>query len=120
MFATSRNNMSTIGEDEVCELACSQTLDGYHPNPFYSSGMCPDFMKSECNSGGKLWQKQYDMHQKNIKDFNAERMFHASMGIPTQVVGYQPLRQQPLLPPTSSQVFATIRQAHPQKFQPRP
>ncbi|CAN0588596.1 unnamed protein product, partial [Ectocarpus sp. 12 AP-2014] len=54
--------MSDIGEEEVCKLACSQTLDGYNPNPLYASGMCPDYMKSECNLGGKLWQKQWDMH----------------------------------------------------------
>ncbi|CAM9501788.1 unnamed protein product [Ectocarpus sp. 12 AP-2014] len=111
--------MSEIGEEQVCKLACSQTLDGYNPNPFYASGMCPDYMKSECNLGGKLWQNQWDMHKKNIKEFNAERMFHASMGIPTQVVGYgyQPQQPPPLLPPTSSQVFSTMRQMHPQKFQ---
>ena len=113
--------MSEIGEEEVCELACSQTLDGYTPNPLYTSGACPDYMKSECNAGGKLWQKQWDMHQDRIKGFNAERMFHASMGVPTQVVGYgyPPQQQQHhlLLPPTSSQVFATMRQNHPERFQ---
>lgn len=115
------NNMSEIGEEEVCELACSQTLDGYNPNPFYASGMCPDYMKSECNEGGMLWQKQWDMHRQSIKDFNAERVFHASIGIPTQVAryGYQHQQSRPLLPPTSSQVFATMRQTHPQKIQPQ-
>jgi len=116
--------MSEIGEDEVCEVACSQTLDGFTPNPFYSSGACPDYMKSECNAGGKLWQKQWDKHQQNIKGFNAERMFHASMGVPTQVFGYGYQLQQrqaqnhlhPLIPPTSSQVFATFRQSQQQQF----
>jgi len=111
--------MSEVGEEEVCELACSQTLDGYTPNPLYMSGACPDYMKSECNLGGALWQKQWDKHQEHIKDFNAERMFHASMGVPTQIYRYaQPIPgQQPVvLPPTSSQVFATMRQNYPEKF----
>ena len=120
--------MSDIGEDEVCRLACSQTLDGYTPNPFYASGACPDYMKSECNADGSLWQKQWDMHQEQLKLFNLNRVFNASMGVPTQAVGYgyprqharhhQPSRgQQPqssLLPPTFSQVFATAGQKHPQ------
>ena len=113
--------MSEIGEDEVCELACSPTLDGYTPNPLYSSGACPDYMKSECNMGGALWQKQWDLHQDRLKLFNSERIFNASMGVPTQVVGYQPQHQyqqqySPLLPPTSAQVFATMRHSHPHKF----
>lgn len=115
--------MSEIGEDELCELACSQTLDGYTPNPIYASGGCPDYMKSGCNEGGKLWQSQWDKHKEHIKDFNLERMFHASMGVPTQVFGYtQPIqnRRLPLLPPTSSQVFASMQQRHPQKFQSQP
>ena len=126
--------MSDIGEEELCKLACSQTLDGYTPNPFYANGMCPDYMKSECNFGGDLWQDQWDKHKEKIKEFNAERVFHASMGVPTQLVrygyqgyqgyqGYHPQPQQPhhqpLLPPTSSQVFANMRQKHPQKFQRR-
>jgi hypothetical protein len=123
--------MSEIGEEEVCELACSQTLDGFYPNPLYASGACPDYMKSECNLGGNLFQKQWDMHQDRLKDFNAERMFQMSMGVPTQVFQYPNAHQlqhqyhqyqhqyqhQPLLPPTSSQVFATVRQNYPQKFQ---
>jgi len=113
--------MSEIGEDDVCKLACSQTLDGYTPNPLYSSGACPAFMKSECNADGTLWQKQWDLHQDRLKVFNADRIFNASLGIPTQVVGYQPRQQHRpqhhlLLPPTSAQVFATMRQAHPEQF----
>lgn len=114
--------MSEIGEEEVCQMACAQTLDGYTPNPFYSAGACPDYMKRECNADGTLFQKQMDMHRDRIKDFNAERMLHAPMRIPTQVVGYGQQIQhqhqpQTLLPPTSSHVFATFRQSHPQKFQ---
>lgn len=115
--------MSEIGEDEVCQLACSQTLDGYTPNPLYASGACPDYMKSECNADGALWKKQWDLHQERLRIFNADRLFNASMGIPTQVVGYQPQQQHrhqyhhPLLPPTSAQVFATMTRSHPQQFQ---
>ena len=117
--------MSEIGEEEVCRLACSQTLDGYTPNPFYYSGACPDYMKSECNADGTLWQKQWDVHQNRLKTFNLDRVFNASLNIPTRVVGYgyQPQHMHPpqghpsfLIPPTSSQVFATMRQNHPQKF----
>lgn len=106
--------MSTIGEEEVCELACSQTLDGYNPNPLYASGACPDYMRSECNVDGKLWQKQWDLQQEQLKNFNVNRIFNASLGIPTQVVGYQ--NQYPLLPPTSAQVFASARQIPPSHF----
>lgn len=114
--------MSDIGDEEMCELVCSQTLDGYYPNPMYSSGFCPDYMKSECNVDGTMWQKQWDKHQENLKTFTAEKVFHASMGVPTQTMGYQyqlKPRQQyaSILPPTSSQVFATMRRNYPDKFQ---
>ncbi len=104
--------MSEIGEEEVCELACSQTLDGYTPNPLYTSGLCPDYMKSECNVDGALWQKQWDLHKDRIKHFNANRVFNASLGIPTQVMGYQNQYRGPVLPPTSAQVFAAAMRNH--------
>ena len=111
--------MSEIAEEDVCGLACLPTLDGYTPNPFYSLGACPDYMRSECNADGSLWQKQWDMHQDRIKLFNTERVFNASMRVPTQIVSYQQQHQQynkNLLPPTSAQVFATMKQSHPQQF----
>lgn len=121
--------MSEIGEEEVCAMACAQTLDGYTPNPFYTSGACPDYMKTQCNADGSLWQKQWEMHQDRIKLYNSDRLFHMSLGIPTQAVGYSPQhippwlrhKQQPatqslLLPPTSSQVFSDMREAHPERF----
>lgn len=104
-----------IGVDEVCRLACSQTLDGYTPNHLYASGACPDYMKSECNMGGKLFQDQWDLYQENLKKLNTERMLHASMRIPTQLVRFQE-SQASLLPPTSSQVFANALQTPPRSF----
>lgn len=128
--------MSEIGEEEVCAMACAQTLDGYTPNPFYTAGACPDYMKTQCNADGSLWQKQWDMHQDRLKLYNSDRLLHMSLGIPTQVVGYAPQHIPPwlrfkqqtspspspspssafLLPPTSSQVFSNMRQTHPERF----
>ena len=110
--------MSEIGEEEVCELVCSQTLDGYTPNPLYTSGACPDYMKSECNADGTLWQKQWDLHQDRLKLFNSDRLFHASLGIPTQAVSYNQRDQEsPVLPPTSAQVFAMVQSQQQQQTQ---
>ncbi|CAM9093280.1 unnamed protein product [Ectocarpus sp. 12 AP-2014] len=128
--------MSEMGEEEVCTMACAQTLDGYTPNPLYTAGACPDYMKMQCNADGSLWQKQWDMHQDRVKLYNSDRVFHASLGIPTQAVGYssqhippwvrykQPQYQQAqfpsLLPPTSSQVFSDMRVTHPERFRYHP
>lgn len=120
--------MSDIGEEEVCAMACAQTLDGYTPNPFYAAGACPDYMKSECNADGSLWQKQWDTHQDRLKLYNSDRMLNMSLGIPTQPVSFAPQtttfhlhrgqyqrKPQVLIPPTSSQVFAATSQFQQQK-----
>ena len=113
--------MSDIGDEELCELVCSRTLDGYTPNPLYTSGACPDYMKNECNADGTLWHKQWDLHQDRLKLFNTEKVFHASLGVPTQVVSHNPyLHHQPdhslVIPPTSAQVFAMVQSQQPQQM----
>ncbi|CAM9205820.1 unnamed protein product [Pylaiella littoralis] len=99
--------MSEIGEEDVCKMACAQTLDGLTPNPMFSAGACPDFMQRQCYKDGTLFQDDWDRRRDRLRDLNTYRLFSMSMGIPTRDVGFG--QSQLLIPPTSSQVFATVQ-----------
>ena len=102
-----------MDDKELCEIACSPTLDGYRPNPFYEAGYCPQYMKNQCYADGTMFEGQWETHQKNIKHYNAQRLFAKSFGIEPRVYdysnGYIPM------PPTTD----SVRQIYEQKKQPQ-
>jgi hypothetical protein len=101
-----------MDDKELCNLACNPSLDGYTPNPLYSSGYCPDYMKRQCNADGSMFQEQWESHQENIKDHNARKLmamsFHqrpVEYRHTNELVSSNPAAN---LPPTTSEVYRAM------------
>jgi len=92
-----------MDDKELCNIACSPTLDGYRPNPFYEAGYCPQYMKNQCYADGTMFAEQWETHQKNIKHHNAQKLFATSFGIEPQVYSYAQGNVQ--MPPTTRVVM---------------
>lgn len=103
-----------MDEKELCDLACNPSLDGYTPNPLYHAGYCPDYMKTQCNADGTMFERQWEQHQKNIVDFNARKMMSMTFHQRPQELRYvTPGDQSVNLPPSSSEVFRAMRSGIP-------
>ncbi len=100
----------------LCDTVCSPTLDGYTPNPLFNSTFCPDYMQAECNADGGMFERQWEAHQSNIRDFTARRMLSRSFQQRPQEFAYtvvpqqqqQQQQQQQPVPPTMAQVYRSM------------
>ena len=97
---------------ELCKAVCTPSLNGYSPNPLYEQGYCPPYMQQQCNADGTMFEEQWEKHQNDIKDFNAQRIFSMSMGF--KPVAYQMGSTMPM-PPTTAQIAPIYMKAEPTK-----
>lgn len=97
-----------MDDKELCNLACNPSLDGYTPNPLYHAGYCTDYMNSQCNADGSMFEEQWETHQENIKDFNARKMMSMTFHQRPQEYRYMDHTQAPQMPPSTSEVYQAM------------
>ena len=95
-----------MDDKELCDLVCNPTIDGYLPNPLYSSGYCPEYMKTQCYADGTMFEEQWENHQDDIKDFNARKLMSMSFKQRPLVYDFNP-KSMPI-PPTTRDVYKAM------------
>ncbi len=104
-----------MDDKELCDLACNPSINGYTPNPLYQAGYCPQYMKNQCYADGTMFERQWDTHQTNIKQYNAQRLFAKSFGQNPQIYSYS--HDIPLPPTTDAvrQMYSEKKEVKPKK-----